>query len=397
MPVLGEIKGKAVTAKLWVPPTEVESNALDQIRNVASLEPTVAVSIMPDVHMGKGACIGSVIGMKDAIIPNAVGVDIGCGMEAVKTNLSRSDITQKQLQKIYDQIKRDIPVGFTWHNNDAGLQVFAEHADSMDKYESMVPKDIRKEESESRILCQMGTLGGGNHFIEVSYDEEDNIWLMLHSGSRNIGYKIADHFMKRAIKAMPTGLPDKSLAYFAKGDGNFEEYWQAMQWAQGYAANNRAIMLALATSAIQKQKPGVETEDKISCHHNFAEMERHDDITDGPIVVIRKGAVESKDGQLVIIPGAMGRDSYIARGLGNALSLRSAPHGAGRKMSRSKAKKKYTKEQVAKTLDGVIAKKDASVIDEICYSYKDINKVMSKSSDLVTPVAKLNQLICIKG
>lgn len=393
MPVLGEIKSKNVTAKLWLAPTEVESPALDQIRNVAGLEPTLAVSIMPDVHMGKGACIGSVIAMKDAVAPALTGVDIGCGMEAAKTNLYRSDLSDKQLKKIYDQIRRDVPVGFDCHDEVATYTT--EHHDSMGKFTECVPKELHDE--EGRALKQMGTLGGGNHFIEVSHDEDDRIWLMLHSGSRNIGYKIADLFIKRAMEKMPHGLPDKALAYFTKDDAEFQEYWRAMQWAQRFAANNRRLMMAKVQYAVSRQKPSIEIEQHISCHHNFAEMERHPEISDEPIVVIRKGAIRADTSCFGIIPGAMGRDSYIVRGKGSADSLRSAPHGAGRKMSRSKAKKKYSKEDVAKTLNGIIARTDAGVVDEICYSYKDISKVITKSEDLVEPVARLNQLICIKG
>jgi tRNA-splicing ligase RtcB len=396
MPIFGEIKGTQVSANLWTDIEGVDSGALTQIRNVASLAPTVAVSIMPDVHLGVGACIGSVIAMQDAVAPSLTGVDIGCGMTAIKTHLKRADLSQGQLQATYKQILRSVPVGFNWHKDAKGRSIYEEYADSMDKYDQEIPKAIRAAEDKSKVECQIGTLGGGNHFIEVSYDADDCIWLLLHSGSRNVGYKIADYYIKLAKKQMPNGLPDKDLAYFTKGDGLFEEYWQSMQWAQRYARNNRSVMMAMVFRAVNDQKFSG-NDQIISCHHNFAEAEKHEEISDSPVIVIRKGAIEAAEGQLGIIPGAMGRDSYIVRGLGNSLALRSAPHGAGRIMSRTQAKKKFTSEELEDTLAGIIARNDNGVLDEICYSYKDINDVMNRSSDLVEPVAKLRQLICIKG
>lgn len=389
MPIEGQIKGSQVIADLWIPVHEVESSALDQIRNVASLEPVKKVSIMSDVHTGKGICIGSVIGMKDAVAPSFVGVDIGCGMVAVKTNLHKSNISKKQLEVIYNEIKSRIPVGFNSRNETHYLARDSEVMNNFCKLNAELEPDM-----ESKAAQQLGTLGGGNHFIELEYDLNNQIWLMLHSGSRNVGYKIADYYIKKAKDLSKNAhLKDRALSYFTSQDEGYEQYLHDMTWAQQYAALNRDIMMYEFIETMGNIFD-VKDEETIQCHHNFAQKEVYDK---EELVVIRKGAIQAKRGQMGIIPGSMGRMSYITRGLGNPISMFSAPHGAGRRMSRSKAKQKYNKSDLEKTMSGILCRTDKGVVDEICYSYKSIEEVINRASDLVEPVAELQQLMCIKG
>ena len=391
MPIQGQIKGKTVDARLWVPAHEIESSALDQIRNVASLPDVVGVSIMPDVHTGSGATIGSVIVTKNTIAPALTGVDIGCGMEAVRTSLDGDSIRERVLRKIHDGIRLLIPVGF---NSNEKLSKKVRQNELWDQFSNLTPavKDYL-----SKAQYQLGTLGGGNHFIEMSVDEEGKLWIMLHSGSRRIGKEIADAHIAatKNLEHNKSGLPDKALGYFIAGTPEFDSYMHDVLWAQQYAAANRARMLEIVMEWVEEVFPSVEYDDKISCHHNYVEVVH--DWQSPTYYITRKGAIRAKEGELGIIPGAMGARSFIVRGLGNKDSFKSAPHGAGRKMSRSKAKKKYRLQDLEATMNGIVCSIDKHTIDEIRYSYKDIDKVMEYSSDLAEPIHELSQVLNIKG
>jgi len=394
---ISEIKGSVVNAKLWTPVHEVESEALTQLRNIASLPWVVHVAVMPDVHYGKGATVGSVIGMRGAVSPAAVGVDIGCGMAAVKTSLKASDLPES-LKLIRAQIERDIPVGFNSHKSVVG-EIF--------EHKSGVNQDLKKLWSEFKDLdphvqsllgraeSQVGTLGGGNHFIELCLDTQDNVWLMLHSGSRNIGKELAEIHVAIARELIHNQkLPDKDLSVFLAGTPEMKAYRRDLFWAQRYAWLNRQTMLELYRRAMLRFFPNMTLEQPIVCHHNYVSEETH---YGEELFVTRKGAISASAGTLGIIPGSMGAKSFIVRGLGNPESLCSASHGAGRRMSRGAAKRQYTVEDLKSQTAGVECRKDAGVIDELPSAYKDIEQVMAYQSDLVEIIAELKQVMCIKG
>jgi tRNA-splicing ligase RtcB len=389
-------KGK-VPVYVWT--DEVESSALDQLKRMAQL-PVVHghIAVMPDVHMGKGATVGSVIPTRGAIIPAAVGVDIGCGMCAVRTSLVAADLPES-LRTVRNQIERDVPVGFDMHSN---RNVRAKAASTVEPGLKAIldrhPGITAKSKNRDSWARQIGTLGGGNHFIELCLDEADRVWVMLHSGSRGIGNKIGQYFINKArevIAKTDARLPDRDLAYLVEGNDLFADYWEALSWAQAYAARNRQEMLDLVIDAMARTLPPFELEDaEINCHHNYTAMETHDG---SEVYVTRKGAIRAGAGELGIIPGSMGARSYIVRGLGNEKSFSSCAHGAGRRMSRSAARRHFSREDLVEQTEGVECRKDGGVIDEIPGAYKDIDQVMENQADLVETVHTLKQVLCVKG
>lgn len=391
--------------KMWIGDMEVEQAAVQQITNISML-PILAghIAIMPDVHMGKGATVGSVIPTRNAIIPAAVGVDIGCGMCAVMTNLKAEDLPDS-LFALRNQIERDIPVGFNEHK--AGIPaVSGPYADvlrknltkTMQRYDSLAMKARLGRADEKRIGRQVGTLGGGNHFIELCLDLENRVWCMLHSGSRGIGNQIGTVAIEMAKAQAATrgwGLADQDLAWLDEGTQEFDDYIEAMHWAQDYARFNRDTMMNLMLAALKHRFPQMKTiGEVVNCHHNFTSWEEHNN---EEIWVTRKGAVSAQAGQMGIIPGSMGAKSFIVRGLGNKEAYCSCSHGAGRKMSRNQAKKLFTSLDLEAQTAGVECRKDADVVDEIPGAYKDIDQVMAAQADLVEVVETLKQVMCIKG
>lgn len=390
-------KGSNITeVPLWAPINEIESQALDQLRNIASLPWIAKLAVMPDVHLGKGATVGSVIAMKGAISPAAVGVDIGCGMGAMKTNLDAAKIIRKA-PAIRAAIEEAIPVGFHSHGETAFEKappaLKKEALGLLEEFKQLTPEIQR---GIDRAAKQMGTLGGGNHFIEMNRDTEGVVWLMLHSGSRWIGKELAEIHIKAAMKLKHNvGLPDKALAAFLAGTPEMEAYRRDLYWAQRYAMLNRKLMMWLYQEVIRGFWSSLKTSDEVWCHHNYVAEEIH---YGDEVFVTRKGAIDAAKGKMGIIPGAMGACSYIVRGKGCEESLRSAPHGAGRKMSRSKAKKKFTVADLIEQTKGVECRQDKGMIDEIRGSYKNIQRVIANSSELVEIVTELQPaLICVKG
>ncbi len=373
---------------------ELGSAEIQMAKNVASL-PFVFkhVSLMPDVHLGKGALVGSVLATKDAVIPAAVGVDIGCGMAAIKMPFS-GDRLEGKLKQIRKDIEAAIPVGFD-QNRDPDKTV-----SNWQGWKHF--KDLHKgvKNLEGKALKQMGSLGGGNHFIEVCLDTENQVWLMLHSGSRHIGNKLAQCHIctaKDLAKLVDTKLPDPDLAYFVKGTPEFAAYWRDLQWAQNYARFNREVMMDRFKKIIETHLAGGKPTKpllSVNCHHNYAEKETH---FDEDVYVTRKGAVRARQGDYGIIPGSMGAKSFIVKGKGNLLSYCSCSHGAGRLMSRSKAKKQFTIDDLVAQTAGIECRKDRGVLDEIPGAYKPIEAVMEQQSDLVEVVATLKQVLCVKG
>ena len=391
--------------KMWVGTMEVEQAALEQIMNISQL-PVLAghIAIMPDVHMGKGATVGSVIPTRAAIIPAAVGVDIGCGMVAAMTNLKAEDLPTS-LYSLRNAIERDVPVGFNEHAK--GIpSVSGPYADilrknltkTMQAWDGLAMKQNLGRADEKKIGRQIGTLGGGNHFIEICLDTNSNVWVMLHSGSRGIGNQIgtvAVEMAKEQAAKRAWGLPDKDLAWLDEGTPEFDAYIEAMHWAQDYARFNRDTMMNLVLAVLRHKIPQMKVVGEvINCHHNFTSLEEH---FGEEIWVTRKGAVSAKAGQMGIIPGSMGAKSFIVQGKGNHDAYCSCSHGAGRKMSRNQAKKLFTSLDLAEQTSGVECRKDNDVIDEIPGAYKDIDEVMAAQADLVDIVHTLKQVMCIKG
>ncbi len=373
---------------------DLNSEELKMANNVASL-PFVYkhVALMPDVHLGKGALVGSVVATKDAIIPAAVGVDIGCGMMAVKTPFNASQIEGK-LKKIRSDVEASIPVGF---NANKDIDKRANNWQGWQHFKELHPgvQDLK-----SKAMKQMGSLGGGNHFIEVCLDTEDRVWLMLHSGSRHIGNMLAQCHISTAkdlAKMTNTYLPDRDLAYFVTASPHFHAYWRDLQWAQNYARYNRDVMMARFKRVMEKHLAGGKPMKpllEVNCHHNYAEKEVH---FGEDVYVTRKGAVRAQQDDYGIIPGSMGAKSFIIKGKGNASSYCSCSHGAGRLMSRSKAKKSFTLDDLVAQTQGVECRKDSGVLDEIPGAYKSIDEVMAQQEDLVEVVATLKQVVCVKG
>ncbi len=388
----------------WLPEgIPVESVAYEQIKNMAAL-PILhgPVAIMPDVHYGKGATVGSVIPTEHAIIPAAVGVDLGCGMVAFGTSVKVEQLPDN-LSEIRSAVEKAIPVGFNAHErlvtriSNFGLgQGLGSRLDNLKKrYERLALKDYADKFKERRTWEQIGTLGGGNHFIEMQTGDDGYVWLMLHSGSRNIGKVLAEvaiNLAKKQAKERLDKLPDQDLAWLAEGTPEFKAYVEALLWAQDYAALNRDMMAYLLWEAVNPFLPeeGRVIREAVNCHHNYVEPRTGYWLT-------RKGAVSARKGELGIIPGSMGTKSYIVRGLGNPDSYESCSHGAGRRMSRGQAKREFTVEDLQLQTVGVESRKDAGVIDEIPGAYKDIDAVMAAQKDLVEPVVTLKQVLCVKG
>ncbi|HMF43829.1 MAG TPA: RtcB family protein [Polyangia bacterium] len=388
------LKGRNVPIQLWAPLEEVDSQVITQLKNVAAL-PWVAhhVAVMPDVHLGKGATVGSVIAMQGAVAPAAVGVDIGCGMAAVKTSLTANDLPD-DLRKLRLAIEDAIPVGRMSHASPA----WRDAPDKLrDVGQSLLDRYAKLDGpvSAGTVSSQMGTLGGGNHFIEVCLDTDDAVWLMLHSGSRNVGKVLAEHHIEIARRLKHNqALVDRDLAVFLAGTTVFDAYRRDLFWAQEYARFNRQMMLHLLEDVVRGFWPRVTFAEAISCHHNYVAEEVH---FGDELLVTRKGAIRAGQGDMGIIPGSMGTKSYIVRGLGNPQSFESASHGAGRRMSRSQARKRFTVRDLQDQTRGVECRKDPGVIDEAPKAYKNIDSVMKQQQDLVEIVAELKQIVCVKG
>jgi tRNA-splicing ligase RtcB len=390
-------KGK-VPVKIYT--DEIEPEAMQQLYNMAQLPFIYShIAVMPDVHMGKGATVGSVIPTRQAIIPAVVGVDIGCGMNALRLSIKAHDLPDN-LRSLRLFIEDAIPVGFNMHKQDRARQstvigLSGGLAHILDKHPKINAMQRKPYETWVR---QLGTLGGGNHFIELCLDENQDVWIMLHSGSRGIGNVIGSYFIALAQKDMGqhlANLPDKDLAYFSEGAKHYDDYLNAVEWAQDYAMANRREMMVLLIEALRKKLPkfGV-TKEAINCHHNYVAREDH---FGASLLITRKGAIRAGEGELGIIPGSMGTKSYIVRGKGNPQSFCSCSHGAGRRMSRTAAKRQFTVDAVEAQTQGVECRKDKGIIDEIPGAYKDIDTVMENQSDLVEVVHTLKQVLCVKG
>ncbi len=394
--------GKPV--KMWTQGVAVEEEARAQLRNTARM-PFVFrhVAVMPDVHLGKGSTIGSVIPTQGAIIPAAVGVDIGCGMMAVRTTLTAQDLPDS-LAGLRHAIERAVPHGRSPGRRDPGA--WGERAPQpVDEVWKLLQPGFRRIVDKYPALAKtnhythLGTLGTGNHFIEVCVDENDSVWFMLHSGSRGVGNAIGSLFIELAQADMRrhiANLPDRNLAYFSEGSRHFDDYVAAVGWAQDYARRNRQVMMDAVMRAARGAigKPFEIDEHAVNCHHNYVQKEHH---FGEDVYVTRKGAVSAQKGQLGIIPGSMGAKSFIVRGLGNPESFCSCSHGAGRAMSRTEAKRRFSVDDQVKATAHVECRKDAGVIDEIPMAYKDIDAVMAAQRSLVEVVHTLHQVVCVKG
>ena len=398
MPVRQVIEQGRVPVRIYT--DEIEAQARQQLVNLSQL-PVIHhhVAAMPDVHTGIGATVGAVIATYHAIIPAAVGVDIGCGMIATRTSLTGNDLDETRLKRVFDQISRDVPVGRDQHKEARALDAAAKpFSRGLKKILQRHPVIEKRFPRTRNWVCQMGTLGGGNHFIEVCLDETNRVWAMLHSGSRGIGNAIGTYFIelaRRDAERRELRLPDRDLAYFEEGAQHFDDYVEAVGWAQDYAAANRRAMMDLVLAALGRHLPPFEvTGGAVNCHHNYVEREHH---YGRDVWLTRKGAIRARAGDLGIIPGSIGAKSYIVRGRGSEESFQSCAHGAGRRMSRTQAQKSFTPQDLAEQTAGVVCRKDRGVIDEIPGAYKDIDEVMANQSDLVDVVHTLKQVICVKG
>jgi tRNA-splicing ligase RtcB len=405
------IQGEKVPIKAWVDGVELEAAARSQLHNLAGL-PFIHshIAVMPDVHMGYGATVGSVIPTIGAIIPAAVGVDIGCGMMAVRTSLTASDLPDN-LHDLRTQIEQRIPHGRTNDGQTGDRGAWGDVTDAAKLAWFSIPSkmayrlaDITEKHPEiakaaERAPHHLGTLGGGNHFVEVCLDLEDRVWIMLHSGSRGIGNRIGTYFTnlaKAEMKRWFINLPDRDLAYFPEGNPLFDDYIEAMLWGQDFAMLNRALMMKAALEALAVAVPRAFTcdEQAVNCHHNMCESEHH---FGKQVWLTRKGAVRARKGDLGIIPGSMGARSFIVEGLGNPQSFSSCSHGAGRRMSRTQAKSQFTVDDLIAQTQGIECRHDEDVVDEIPAAYKSIEDVMAAQADLVKVRHELHQVVCVKG
>jgi len=393
-----ESKNKHI--KAWTKGVPVEPEAIKQLQNTASL-PFIFnhVAVMPDVHFGMGATIGSVVATKGAVIPAAVGVDIGCGMMAIQLSLNANDLPES-LKNIRNEIEKCVPVGFAQHRDsvldNSQIKAWSKDVKNLLDQQPEIAKMVK--DPVAKVMNQSGTLGGGNHFIELCLDENDDVWVMLHSGSRGIGNVIGRHFIEKAKQDMRVhhiNLEDTNLSYLSEGTQHFDEYVTWVEWAQKYAAKNREVMMNLVLESLAKNLPEFSIKKQaINCHHNYISRENH---FGSNVIVTRKGAVRARVDDYGIIPGSMGAKSFIVRGLGNEDSFCSCSHGAGRVMSRTKAKKIFTIQDHIDATKGVECRKDESVIDETPKAYKNIDAVMKAQKDLVEIVHKLKQVVCVKG
>ena len=411
MPVLTTFKDEGrAQVKVWT--TDIEESALKQLHNLASL-PFIHkhVAVMPDVHWGMGSTVGSVIPTVKAIVPAAVGVDIGCGMVAHRLGI-RADQLPDSLAGVRIALEAAIPHGRTdnggpadrgaWHDVPGSVGQEWVRLSSDPRFSEVIESQPKLLNREGQGPRQLATLGTGNHFVELCLDKDDGVWLMLHSGSRGIGNRIGSYFIEQAKKSMEIWhikLPDPDLAYLPEQSPLFDVYWKALSWAQDYAFTNRALMMEAAKSALAEALDFSElaapaTLQAVNCHHNYVAIENH---YGANVYVTRKGAVRAREGDMGIIPGSMGARSFIVRGKGNPESFCSCSHGAGRRMSRGAAKKQFTVADLEAQTAGVECRKDADVIDEIPGAYKSIQEVMDNQADLVEIVAELKQVICVKG
>jgi tRNA-splicing ligase RtcB len=393
-------------ARLWTGDMELEHDVLEQVRKLTQL-PILAghVAVMPDVHLGKGTAVGTVIPTRAAIVPAAVGFDIGCGMVAAKTNLRAADLPDN-LGALRARIERDVPVGFDFHESviaPGGSREGHALANRLDglgqRYGKLRILDAVGRFDEGRMWRQLGSLGGGNHFIELSLDEDGALWIMLHSGSRNVGKTVGETAMNMAKTVAAEAdrcLPDRDLAWLDEGTPEFESYVEGLTWCQEYAALNRDLMLHLVQRALEKalKRPVLLGGEVVNCHHNYARLEEWNGEN---VWVTRKGAVSARAGEMGLIPANMGAASRVVRGKGNLAAYCSCSHGAGRRMSRGEAGRRFTRDDLVAQTAGVECRKDAGVIDEIPGAYKSIDDVMHAQSDLVETVATLKQVLCIKG
>src|SRR5438876_10776314 len=395
-----------VPIKAWTKGVQLEDQARQQLLNVAQL-PFIFkwVAAMPDVHWGMGATVGSVIPTKGAIIPAAVGVDIGCGMMAVETDLNAQDLPDN-LKGMRSAIEKAVPHGRTNHGGHGDVGAWREiPSRNNEVWQTLKPRYDAILEKHPKLdrgnhANHLGTLGTGNHFIEVCLDESETVWFMLHSGSRGVGNRMGNYFIDVARKDMKkffVNLPDIDLAYFPEHTDHFDDYVEAVEWAQDYARRNRDLMMEQIAGAVRAsgELPPFNAELKaINCHHNYVAREAH---FGENILVTRKGAVRAREGDMGIIPGSMGARSFIVRGKGNPESFSSCSHGAGRAMSRKEAKRRFTVEDHMRMTDGVECRKDEDVIDETPAAYKPIDAVMAAQADLVEIVHTLRQVVCVKG
>jgi len=362
------------------------------LRNVSRLPCLFKhVALMPDAHLGKGSMVGSVVATKEAVIPATVGVDIGCGMMAVKTPF-KSGILDGKLRELRLKIEEAIPTGFSQYRESV------DESSDWDGWNEFADLHEGVRDRRAKAMRQLGTLGGGNHFIEVCLDTENLVWLMLHSGSRNIGKELAERHISTAKSLWRLNeLPDPDLAYFISGTPEFQAYWKDLEWAQRYAMKNREIMMTRLLNVFNKMfnhRQPFEPELAVNCHHNYVALEQH---YGESVFVTRKGAINAAAGTYGIIPGSMGAKSFIVRGRGLAESFNSCSHGAGRKLSRGAAKRNFTREDLERQTAGVECRKDLGVLDEIPSAYKPIEKVMKNQKDLVHVVAEIKQVVCVKG
>lgn len=408
------LPGTAAPVLMWANEGEVEASALQQLRNVSELPGLHGLRVMPDVHWGNGATVGSVIAMEQALAPAAVGVDIGCGVNAVRTSLTLEDLGDRDLKTLRKLFENVVPVGQAAHRDYRATDVLNHSERSralrlMDRYRDLRVDELGKGKNRaskdafaSRAALQLGTLGGGNHFIELTTDQSGQIWLTLHSGSRGIGNLLATEHIARAMDDprnadLPKHLRELSLFY--RGTPEMDAYLHDLNWAQEYAMRSRTIMMELVKAELARHMHGahalqVTFDEEINCHHNYVAEE----IIDGKsMIVTRKGAISAKAGERALIPGSMATGSYIVRGLGNPLSFQSASHGAGRKFSRSEAKRRFTVAQLEETMIGIEARTDEHVLDEISLAYKDLDSVIAAESDLVQVEEKLDTILCVKG
>ncbi len=392
MPIKKTLRGASVPVKIWT--DDIEEEAEQQLLQLASL-PFVFkhVAVMPDVHTGRGSTIGTVYVSRDVIIPAAVGVDIGCGMAAVKTPFELATL-EGRLAELRHSIERSVPLGFHEHRD---LLRQTEAWEGWSEFKNLTPY---VQNLYRKAQHQLGTLGGGNHFIEICYDEEERVWILLHSGSRHIGKTLADvhiDIAEELMKLHEIKLPHRDFSYLHFGTKECTQYFHDVSWAQSYARKNRDLMLELIMDDVSRLlnngKPFV-PERVVNCHHNYVTKESH---YGSEVWVTRKGAIRAEKGDEGIIPGSMGAKSYIVRGLGNPESFNSASHGAGRRMSRTQAKATFTIKDMEIQTIGVECRKDKGVIDEIPKAYKDIDAVLENERDLVEPIAALKQVICVKG
>ena len=391
-----QMLGTKAPVHIWANEWEVEPGALKQLRNISSMPWVHGVRVMPDVHIGKGATVGSVIAMRQAVSPNAVGVDIGCGVVAVRTSLVEADI--ERLPQLRAALENTIPVGAKGHDRDVNVKSLGltKGWDGFWGDYKNLHKDADK--LEGRAHSQIGTLGGGNHFIELCVDEVGDVWMTLHSGSRNIGKSLAERHIEIAQGLSHNqDLIDQDLAVFLTGTPQMDAYRHDLMWAQEYALRSRSIMMALFRETLRAhygEKKSITFDEEINVHHNYVAEE----IIDGEeMLVTRKGAIRAGLGDLALIPGSMGTGSYVVRGLGNDASFQSASHGAGRRLSRSQAKREYTVADLIAQTMGIESRKDQGVVDEIPAAYKDLKHVMDSQSDLVEIVQHLRTVLCVKG